>query len=101
MTLSFFWKSGSDEIFAAWLCFAIISTIYSYIWDLKMDWSLMRLNSKNKLLRDKLTYSPVAMYYAIMVTNAIFRLAWVLTLSPSIVESFGSSHLFTLITGML
>ena len=41
LTLSYFYKSGNDTIFAAWLFWAIFSTIYSYIWDLKMDWILL------------------------------------------------------------
>ena len=66
-----------------------------------MDWGLMESGTKNRFLRSKLTYSPINMYYIIMITNAIFRLAWLFTLSPSVAESFGSPHLFAFITGAL
>ena len=66
-----------------------------------MDWGLLEKDSKNKFLRDNLTYQK-NMYYIIMIVNLVFRLAWVATLSPSIVQSFGGSkHLFTLLTGSL
>ena len=66
-----------------------------------MDWGLMESGSRHRFLRNNLTYSPIALYYVIMILNFIFRLAWVLTLSPSIVETFGSPQLFTLLTGLL
>lgn len=40
LTLSYFWKAGHDTIFYAWIVFACMSTIYSYIWDVKIDWAL-------------------------------------------------------------
>ncbi len=39
--LSFQYRLGVQNILPAWLVFAAISTIYSYIWDLKMDWNLL------------------------------------------------------------
>ena len=51
LVFSFLWKSGNQNIFAAWLTFAISSTIYSYVWDLKVDWALLDRKATNCLLR--------------------------------------------------
>jgi hypothetical protein len=87
---SYLWQSSYQNLFAAWLTFAISSTIYSYIWDLKMDWGILNFRATRFLLRDKLLYSSKS-YYLFMISNLILRLAWVLTLSPNISNNlFGS-----------
>ena len=57
----------------------IITTLYSYIWDVTMDWSLLRLKSKHLFLRSNLIFSPIY-YYIAMITNLILRFSWTLTL---------------------
>lgn len=61
---------------------AIFATLYSYSWDIVMDWGLLRgtLPGK-KLLRDRLKY-PKRIYYFSIVSNLILRFSWVLTLIP-------------------
>ena len=56
LIFSYSYSSQNPIIFYFWILFASISTIYSYIWDLKMDWGLLETNSKNKYLRDILIY---------------------------------------------
>lgn len=85
LVFSFLWKNGSSNIFAGWLTFAIISTIYSYVWDLKIDWQLLDRKAEYCLLREKLTYLP-RNYYIFMFLNLILRLAWVTTLSQNITD---------------
>lgn len=98
--MSFLWKAGNNTIFNVWIVFAVISTTYSYIWDVKIDWGLFEKNSPNKFLRKFLCY-PVNSYYFIILANLLLRLAWVFTLSPSIgTQAFGSRELFSLVTGM-
>jgi hypothetical protein len=81
--------------------FAAISTIYSYAWDIKMDWGLLQKNDKHPYLRKYLTFEPQRNYYIICVANLIMRLAWTMTLSPNIASFFGNANIFTLITGMI
>lgn len=56
-----------------WLVLAIVSSaiamMYQTYWDLVMDWGLLRLRSKNFLLRDKLFMSHKSVYYAAMVIS--------------------------------
>ena len=102
LLLSYLYKAGDDKIFAGWLFFTILTTIYSYCWDLKMDFALLEPGAPHRFLRKHLTYLPARNYYAIMVGNLILRLAWVATLSPSIVDNaFGSPTLFSFVTGAL
>lgn len=54
--LSFQYRLGVQNILPAWLVFAAVSTIYSYIWDLKMDWNLLQSNDRHPFLRKYLTF---------------------------------------------
>lgn len=81
--------------------FASISTIYSYIWDVKIDWALFEKDSPHKFLRKNLCY-PINSYYVIIIVNFLFRIVWVATLSPSIANTaFGSPQIFSLVTGTI
>lgn len=102
LTLSFLYSASSPDIFPLWCVFSVISTVYSYIWDLKMDFGFFEKGTKYRFLRDDLAYGSPAIYYIIMVVNFILRLSWILTLSPNIVASFQVKPVvFTLITGTL
>ncbi|KAF2077760.1 hypothetical protein CYY_000947 [Polysphondylium violaceum] len=67
-----------------WICFAITSTFYSYIWDIKKDWGLLDRKSKNYLLRDNLIYNDKYFYYFAMISNLIMRFSWVVAADPEI-----------------
>ena len=58
---------------------ATLSTLYSYAWDLIMDWGLLRGSGSNFFLRDRLFY-PKWTYYFSVVTNFILRFIWILPL---------------------
>ena len=49
-------QSAYDFRFAMFIVFAVINSTYSLIWDLLMDWGLLRRKSKNFLLRDELAW---------------------------------------------
>lgn len=44
-----------------------IATILCTYWDIALDWGLLRRNSKNPWLRDKLIIPNKAVYFAVMV----------------------------------
>ena len=60
----------------------VVSTVYCYIWDLTMDWGLLR-GSEHPLLRpeEKMLY-PHSWYYFAMISNLFLRFAWTLTMVP-------------------
>lgn len=54
-------KSNSvqhDSFFKAWIVSAIVSTCYTFTWDIKMDWGLLdKKAGENKFLREEIVYS--------------------------------------------
>ena len=66
----------SIELFVGW---GIFTTLYSYAWDMVMDWGLLRGSGANFLLRDRLFY-PAWLYYFSAITNLCLRFAWLIPL---------------------
>lgn len=78
----FNWRiySGSayDRRFALWVVFAIVNSCYTSSWDILMDWSLLKRNSKHWLLRDELGFKDnVPFYYWAVISNVLLRFSWV------------------------
>ncbi len=64
-----------------WTASLIISTLYSYIWDIKMDMGLFdsktcKCGSHNAFLREELIYKPKIKYYLMIVGDFFLRLGW-------------------------
>jgi len=57
----------------------IVTTLYSYIWDISVDWGLLQLKSKHHLLRDELKFEH-KYYYIGIIVNLFLRFTWTLTL---------------------
>ncbi|KAL2329938.1 hypothetical protein Fmac_017519 [Flemingia macrophylla] len=53
-----------------------IATIVNTYWDIVIDWGLLRRNSRNPWLREKLSVTNGSVYFVAMVLNVILRLAW-------------------------
>lgn len=62
---------------AVFIVFASINAIYSSIWDIFMDWSLMQANSKNLFLRDDLIFKNSWFYYVAIIFDVIMRFQWI------------------------
>lgn len=100
LLFSFLYTSADKNIFWAWVVFAMISTCFSFYWDIYFDWGLLQKSKRNPYLRDDLCYGGRGLYYFIMIINFVLRLSWVFSLSPNIVASFHILPvLFSLITG--
>jgi len=56
-----------------------IATLYSYIWDITMDWGLLRGKPRYIFLREKILYPPKYYYFSI-ISNFLLRFLWLLTL---------------------
>ncbi|KAK4056864.1 Xenotropic and polytropic retrovirus receptor 1 [Microbotryomycetes sp. JL221] len=72
------WRMG------LWILFAVINSVYTSSWDILMDWSLLRKDSRHYMLRNNLAFfkdSPW-MYYVAIVFNVLTRFAWVIYLAP-------------------
>jgi hypothetical protein len=57
----------------------LFNAVYSWIWDVYMDWGLAR-SRKNPLLRRKLLCKPICSYYAIITGDIILRLFWIVSI---------------------
>ena len=59
----------TDTAFYIYLVIKLISTAYSFVWDVSVDWGLFRSTHKGKnswVLRDKITYSSGYYFYAMI-----------------------------------
>lgn len=92
-----------SHLLYAWIAVAVVSTVYSYVWDLKMDWGLLQPSKKSKYLREKLIYPRVWVYYFAIIVNLFLRFAWILTISPALVAHIMKmrKELMTFIVGSL
>ena len=62
-----------------WFGSHIGSAIYTLYWDLINDWGLLKLGSKNYLLRNELIYGHGSrnwIYYLAIIEDTILRFAW-------------------------
>lgn len=72
------WAHGDarDTAFWVWLFFKTFSTIYKYIWDLRVDWGLLRFWKISDFgLREK-QYYPKFFYYWAIFTNFVLRFSF-------------------------
>ncbi|KAK9539511.1 hypothetical protein VZT92_004612 [Zoarces viviparus] len=64
----------------------VVSSCYTLVWDLKMDWGLFDRNAgENTFLREEIVYPHKAYYYSAIVEDVLLRFSWTLTVSLSTV----------------
>ena len=55
-----------NAFFYLWIISALISTCYTFTWDIKMDWGLLDKNAgENKFLREEIVYAYKVKYILI------------------------------------
>eukprot|EP00050_Salpingoeca_kvevrii_P013524 m.29195 g.29195 ORF g.29195 m.29195 type:complete len:372 (+) comp5064_c0_seq2:217-1332(+) len=74
---------GQDEhLQVLWLYAVTVNTLYSFVWDVVMDWGLAHdPHSKYPLLRSDLRYKNALYYYCAILMDLTLRLCWSLKLS--------------------
>jgi len=72
----------SDQIVtsALFVVFFVISTLYTYSWDVSMDWGLAR--PKHGFLRSELMFHRRWVYWTAIVVDFVLRFVWTMTLVP-------------------
>uniref|UniRef100_A0A8D8XEH9 Xenotropic and polytropic retrovirus receptor 1 n=1 Tax=Cacopsylla melanoneura TaxID=428564 RepID=A0A8D8XEH9_9HEMI len=67
-----------NPFFYPWLAASIVSSIYSYVWDIKMDWGLFDKNAPpdNPFLREETVYSSTGFYYFAILEDLTLRFSW-------------------------
>uniref|UniRef100_W5L5G8 Xenotropic and polytropic retrovirus receptor 1a n=1 Tax=Astyanax mexicanus TaxID=7994 RepID=W5L5G8_ASTMX len=72
----------AEAFFYLLILFSTISSLYTLIWDLKMDWGLFDRNAgEHTFLREEIVYPQKAYYYCAIVEDVILRFAWTLQIS--------------------
>uniref|UniRef100_A0A8D1NBM6 Solute carrier family 53 member 1 n=1 Tax=Sus scrofa TaxID=9823 RepID=A0A8D1NBM6_PIG len=87
-------RGHSDTVvfFYLWIVFCIISSCYTLIWDLKMDWGLFDKNAgENTFLREEIVYPQKAYYYCAIIEDVILRFAWTIQISITTTTSLPHS----------
>uniref|UniRef100_A0A8C6LN07 Xenotropic and polytropic retrovirus receptor 1b n=1 Tax=Nothobranchius furzeri TaxID=105023 RepID=A0A8C6LN07_NOTFU len=79
----------SQVYFYLYISCLIISSCYTLIWDLKMDWGLFDRNAgENTFLREEIVYPQKAYYYCAIVEDVFLRFAWILTITLTTLTNF-------------
>ncbi|XP_038857846.1 xenotropic and polytropic retrovirus receptor 1-like [Salvelinus namaycush] len=74
--------SDADMFFYLLMVFSAVSSLYTLIWDLKMDWGLFdRGAGENTFLREEIVYPQKAYYYCAIIEDVILRFAWIIQIS--------------------
>jgi len=93
---------GAEDFEAMWAIAAIINAVFSFIWDMVMDWGLMQPAPCEGMrwsfgLRPVLLFRGVCGFYHIsIVLNLLGRTLWSLRWSPQATELLGSFFLGSL-----
>ncbi|RFU31537.1 hypothetical protein B7463_g4832, partial [Scytalidium lignicola] len=78
VTLSLYRIDKTYHMQIVFCIFACVNAVYSSIWDLVMDWSLLQPHARQFLLRDIRGYKSVWWYYGAMILDVILRFNWIL-----------------------
>ncbi|KAF9325417.1 hypothetical protein BG006_011100 [Podila minutissima] len=79
---------GGNALKAAYIFMAIVSSTYTFVWDVYMDWGLFRFGKYggaaygHPFLRPELVYSKEWVYYMAIVLDFVGRFAWVVRFMP-------------------
>ncbi|CAI2164185.1 8647_t:CDS:10 [Funneliformis geosporum] len=74
-------EQGGNNLLILWVIFQIFSSLYTYFWDIKMDWNLLQRNSVNYLLRNELGYKKRWLYYYAIISNFFLRFGWIIIMA--------------------
>ena len=65
----------------SWVVVGIATSLYSFYWDVVVDWGLGNRDSRNSFLRDEISFTPDK-YYVSIGLDFFMRLGWVFVISP-------------------
>ena len=78
-----------------WIFGSIASSLYSFAWDIKMDWGLSDWHAENRFLRSELLYIKPWYYYAAIGTDFVLRFVWAISLSLTEMRFVQSDFMLT------
>lgn len=85
--------SGWSPLRVAWLALLVVSTLYTFFWDVCVDWGLFTSQDPAApLLRRQRLYPSKAFYYCAILLNLCLRFLWLATILPFTVTRFLADH---------
>jgi len=70
-------EAERSPFFYLYILSAIISSCYTYVWDIKMDWGFFTAGAgDNRFLREEIVYSSKGYYYFAIVEDLVLRFSW-------------------------
>lgn len=90
-------EATNERLGRWWVAFGVIATVYSFYWDVVMDWGLGNIQSTKFLLREELHFAPY-LYYIAILCDLVMRLGWALVISPE--QPYLQQH-FVLMLGVI
>ncbi|KAF9576416.1 hypothetical protein EC968_008711 [Mortierella alpina] len=79
---------GGPQLKAAWIAVSLFTSVYTFAWDIYMDWGLFRFGSLkgggkgHPFLRQELVYSRTWVYYMAIILDFVGRFSWLARLIP-------------------
>lgn len=71
-----------NPFFYLWILASVVSSCYTYMWDIKMDWGLFDQNAgENRFLREEVVYSSQHYYYFAIMEDLLLRFGWAFSIS--------------------
>ncbi|KAL4634873.1 xenotropic and polytropic retrovirus receptor 1 [Arapaima gigas] len=84
--------SDAEIFFYLLIVSSVVNSLYTLIWDLKMDWGLFDRNAgENTFLREEIVYPQKAYYYCAIVEDIILRFAWTIQISVTSMSTIPST----------
>ncbi|KAB5575486.1 EXS family protein [Coniochaeta sp. 2T2.1] len=75
--LSLYRLENTQTKLAVFITFSTINGIYTSIWDIFMDFSLLQSHSRQPFLRDVTAFRQKWAYYTIMILDPLLRFSWI------------------------
>ncbi|KAF9172941.1 hypothetical protein BGX21_002427 [Mortierella sp. AD011] len=94
---------GGNHLKVAYICISFFTSIYTFTWDVYMDWGLFRFGKRgggangHPFLRQELVYSNIRVYYIAIVLDLLGRFSWIFRLIPMNVNAMVLSFTLALI----
>ncbi|XP_053481928.1 xenotropic and polytropic retrovirus receptor 1a [Ictalurus furcatus] len=86
--------ADADAFLYLLIVFSTISSLYTLIWDLKMDWGLFDRNAgEHTFLREEIVYPQKAYYYCAIVEDVILRFSWTLQIALTNMTNVSSADI--------
>lgn len=80
---TYYTSSTTNPFFYCWIIALVISSCYTYIWDVKVDWGLFSSDSPKEtpFLREEIVYPSPYYYYFAIIQDLVLRFGWTLSIS--------------------